>query len=393
MYNFNQNSWYGKFHYKVGNKIYKNDYQAMSAFSKDRKQSLEFVINAPRVWNQDWTVEPDEDLDQLYDNFSMQIAAKYDDIILGYTGGTDSHTILRSFVRCGIRNVRLCKSSSWAANSPQRKDEVSWITGGLSEFGNQLGQLGWSWINQDNHSGMAMTSFNKSKYIKYLEQFEHCDGSWTVNAINPTWDFAVTDVDKNKYLLPSTGKRSVCILGLEKPQLTIIDDWWHLQHVSTHTSLSQFQNDNTDIILFFMDNDAHKIHCKMAWCKLKTIENIVRREKYKYTGENWDWINTAAKHYVEICAGMNQFAIIPLLATSPFKRGNALGNAYMDWMKNYYDLGDMHDTMFQEILQYSIDDDLLNFDKKGPHGIYQKPIPIRPVSDDIVNNTHLVEQN
>jgi len=396
MNNFNKNSWYGKFHFAVGNNTYKNDYQAMSAFSRDRKQSLEFVVNAPRIWDQDWTVEPNQDLDELYDNFSRQIAAKYDDIILGYTGGTDSHTILRSFVRCGIRNVRMFKTSSWAAHSPQRRDEVSWITRGLttSGYGNQLKQLGWSWLNQDTNSEMSMTSFNRNKYIKYIEQFEHLNGTWTMDALNPAYEFAVTDVDKNKYVLPSIGKRSVCIMGMEKPRFTIIDNWWHLQHVSTtYGSLSQFHNDNTDLILFFMDNDAPKIHCKMAWCKLKTIENIVRREKYKYTGENWNWINSAAKHYVEMCRAMNQFAVTQELSTSPFKRGNPLGDAYKDWMQHHFNITDIHDIFFKEMLQYSIDDDLLNFKIKGPHGIYQKPIPIRPVSDDIVNNTHLVEQN
>jgi len=388
---FHKNPLHDKFYFVVGNNIFKNDYIAMREFTKDRTQNLQFVINAPRIWNQDWTVEPDEDLDELYDDFSRKIAAEYDDIILGYTGGTDSHTILRSFVRCGIRNVRLFKTSSWAVNSPHRRDEPNWITQGLKAYGKRLNELGYSWISlyNDNISG-NMSVFNKSKYIKYIEEFENLQGFYSMDALNPTYEFAVADVDPDKYVLPSLGKRSVCIMGMEKPRFTIIDNWWNIQHTSsTYGSLSQFHNDNTDLILFFMDNAAPKIHLKMAWGKLDAIENIVRNQKYQYSGKTWSWINSTEKHYIEICKGMNMRAAVPALSTSPFKRGSILGDEYADWMYNNYNLIEIHDRMFKELLEKNIDSDLLNHKIKGIHGIDQKPIPIRPVSDDIANNRHL----
>jgi hypothetical protein len=50
----------------------------------------------------DWTKEPEETLDQLYDKRVRELREKYDYLILSYSGGADSHQILMSFIRQGI---------------------------------------------------------------------------------------------------------------------------------------------------------------------------------------------------------------------------------------------------------------------------------------------------
>ena len=50
----------------------------------------------------DWSKEPLSTLDELYDARSRELREKYDYLILSYSGGSDSHNILMSFIRQGL---------------------------------------------------------------------------------------------------------------------------------------------------------------------------------------------------------------------------------------------------------------------------------------------------
>lgn len=50
----------------------------------------------------DWTKEPSESLDALYDRRARDLREKYDYLILSYSGGADSHNVLMSFLRQGL---------------------------------------------------------------------------------------------------------------------------------------------------------------------------------------------------------------------------------------------------------------------------------------------------
>jgi hypothetical protein len=61
-----------------------------------------WVFNNDAFKKYDWTVEPEETLDQLYDQRARQLREQYDYLILSYSGGADSHNILESFRRQGL---------------------------------------------------------------------------------------------------------------------------------------------------------------------------------------------------------------------------------------------------------------------------------------------------
>jgi hypothetical protein len=58
----------------------------------------------------DWTVEPKEDLLELYKQRAEQLRNQYDYIILMYSGGSDSQTVLESFTD---NNIHLDEVCSW----------------------------------------------------------------------------------------------------------------------------------------------------------------------------------------------------------------------------------------------------------------------------------------
>jgi hypothetical protein len=63
---------------------------------------VDWVFNDVEFGLYDWTKEPEETLDQLYDKRVKELREKYDYLILSYSGGSDSHNILMSFIRQGI---------------------------------------------------------------------------------------------------------------------------------------------------------------------------------------------------------------------------------------------------------------------------------------------------
>lgn len=51
----------------------------------------------------DWTIEPEQSIDDLYKKRAEQLREKYDYLILMFSGGSDSNQVLRSFIDNGIR--------------------------------------------------------------------------------------------------------------------------------------------------------------------------------------------------------------------------------------------------------------------------------------------------
>lgn len=62
-------------------------------------KSVDWIFNDLEFSSYDWTVEPTESLDNLYDKRAKELREKYDYVILSYSGGSDSHQILMSFIR------------------------------------------------------------------------------------------------------------------------------------------------------------------------------------------------------------------------------------------------------------------------------------------------------
>lgn len=81
------------------------------------KQRVEWDFNNELFRKHDWTVEPEETLDQLYNARARQLREQYDYIILSYSGGADSHNILMSFIRQGLHIDEIVVNTMEKANS------------------------------------------------------------------------------------------------------------------------------------------------------------------------------------------------------------------------------------------------------------------------------------
>lgn len=70
--------------------------------AKQQGADLEFIFNNDVYQHVDWTTEPSSDIYELYKKRAEMLREKYDYLVLMFSGGIDSHTILRSFLDNGI---------------------------------------------------------------------------------------------------------------------------------------------------------------------------------------------------------------------------------------------------------------------------------------------------
>lgn len=99
---FHPNSDKNKFgYYQVGEYRTYSKYDAILA-AKQSGQKVDWIFNDEVYSSQNWSIEPDKSLDELYRLRAEQIREKYDYIVLLFSGGADSHNVLMTFVNNNI---------------------------------------------------------------------------------------------------------------------------------------------------------------------------------------------------------------------------------------------------------------------------------------------------
>lgn len=98
--------------YEVNNTIYLNKYQALENCKDNEWPQWNFHNDAYSQEN--WTKEPEENLYDLYCQRAWQIRKKYNNVILYYSGGIDSHVILNTFVENNIPLDGIIVSGSYS---------------------------------------------------------------------------------------------------------------------------------------------------------------------------------------------------------------------------------------------------------------------------------------
>jgi hypothetical protein len=68
-------------------------------YATQEKKSLNWHFNNDVFDNFPWHIEPEQSLDQLYDQRARDLREKYDYLVLAFSGGGDSNNVLEAFLR------------------------------------------------------------------------------------------------------------------------------------------------------------------------------------------------------------------------------------------------------------------------------------------------------
>jgi hypothetical protein len=88
-------------YYSVEEQIFDSKIKACIYANQTNKEVV-WHFNNDQFSNHDWMHEPEQSLDDLYDQRTRSLRDTYDYIIISYSGGADSHNIVESFIRQGL---------------------------------------------------------------------------------------------------------------------------------------------------------------------------------------------------------------------------------------------------------------------------------------------------
>lgn len=97
-----------KYGWTVGEKLFTNKWQAISYATKNPKLTYHAYCN-DHTWDQaNWTQEPKESITDLEIQHCEYLRKKYKTLVLFYSGGVDSHTVLENFLENKIPLDYIC---------------------------------------------------------------------------------------------------------------------------------------------------------------------------------------------------------------------------------------------------------------------------------------------
>jgi hypothetical protein len=286
----------------------------------------------------DWSCEPSQTLTELYNKRAKNLREKYDYIIVSYSGGSDSHNILMSFLNQGLfvdeivvthmnkamnnyaqvdfdnRSPKYAYSSEYKLQTLPRLEEIKLLSPNTK-------------IKIFDVSDSVFSAFSK-----------RMDESWVHHVreeLNPI------DASRYNYLQFSEfksqldfGKKIAIVLGVDKPivKLDKVTNKFYLcfvDRMANITPIGEYAKDytNTTIEYFYWSPDACDLLCKQAhtivnWLKLHPefqqyfccvpthrmySERILRPLIYKTWSLNWfqadkamfDWHSTFDAWFIE----------------------------------------------------------------------------------------------
>jgi hypothetical protein len=116
--------------YRYAGAEWLNPFEALDLACETGNQLPDIRFEFPAADYIDWTIEPGGTLGQMYAARARTLRDKYDYLLLMYSGGSDSHQMMMSFLKAGVRidEVRTCYPMKWV-------EKVSGGASPLSHFG------------------------------------------------------------------------------------------------------------------------------------------------------------------------------------------------------------------------------------------------------------------
>ena len=305
-------------------------------YSVQVKKPINWHFNDEVFNSIDWSIEPTETLDELYDQRARELREQYEYIIISYSGGSDSHNILVSFLRQGLHvdeviintmdkgtrksteiNINNKENKNAAAEydlqtfprlkeleqiSPTTKITVVDLTDHLFSSLEKTGDGSWILEKREGVNIAGATRFN---YIHF-------------NEIRKTFD---------------KEKRIALIVGLDKPRTWIKDNIFYVgfndraaniitvaEHIKDYT--------NSSVEFFYWSPSCVKMMIKQVHVIKKYVEAFPENRKY------WD-LALLPDNYNKIYRILHERILRTLIYTTWDENWYQADKALKDWYSEF----------------------------------------------------------
>jgi hypothetical protein len=272
-------------YYSCSGIVFETKLQAM-LYANRKTLPIQWHFNDEKFNSYNWSIEPELTLDQLYDLRARQIREEYDYVILSYSGGSDSHNILESFLRQGlfideiITNWALDVSSKFIVNDVKVKD--AWNNN--AEFHlNTKNRLDYI-KNKSPNTRITLLDTSKTILDSLLN---NSNGDW-VNTKNDVFN-ATGAFHWNPLYFSELRKRFdklkriAYVIGIDKPRLIIKENNLYLYFLDKPTGLVPIQENimeysNISTLFFYWSPNSCDLLCKQAHTVFKYIKSFKKSD-------------------------------------------------------------------------------------------------------------------
>lgn len=223
--------------YRVGDKQFFNKASAILDAQKNDKW-VEFDFYDDVFTNANPTVEPTKSLQDIYLERALQLREKYDYLILSYSSGCDSTTILHTFLH---NNIPLDEVFCYGPFSTTQGK--TWANDPLNQ--NRNGSYELLKTSANNYREIDLVAIPYLRELSKYYKFKLTLHDWTNDLVNgfKNQDWVYTETRSR--LAPSTyarnrlhsarshvdlvdkGKKVAFIFGIDKPRVMLVDGSWY----------------------------------------------------------------------------------------------------------------------------------------------------------------------
>lgn len=276
--------------YSVGDLKFESKIEAC-IFAQQTGKEVKWNFNREFFNTYDWSKEPDQTLDELYNARARRLREKYDYLILSYSGGADSHNILMSFVRQGLHIDEIVVNHMSNAWKPfvtlDPTQTASWNTGAEHEL-HTIPML-----KKVQHlipkTKITVLDLSKNLFETFLSAG---DASWVLerteglNPLNVTrFNYAYFSDIRKQF---DKNFKIAMLVGVDKPRVLTKDDHVYIMFNDRAVNIVPVSNHfneytNSTLEFFYWSPDAVDILCKQAHVVKRFIETNPQFEKL------WEW--------------------------------------------------------------------------------------------------------
>jgi len=255
-------------YYRVGNQVFSSKLLALMAGSQSNIHP-EWIFNNNIFDAVDWTKEPALDIDSLYLNRASAIREKYDYVVLMYSGGADSHNVLKTFLRNNLRIDEIVTTWSVEAAKKYVGDPTDRSAANYLAEWNYLLEPQLKYI-ATHYPDIKITVVDSTTDIAnncYCEEdfflFDHFHNLPGMNR----WPALVRKLKE----IGDQHPNSIMLTGVDKPQFNYDKNQLHLFFIDMTTAIKS--QEGVNIEYFYWSADAVNIVKKQCHMVLQYFKN------------------------------------------------------------------------------------------------------------------------
>lgn len=251
-------------YYSVGDRAYRSKLMALIEGTRTNTHPQWHFgdeVFGKVLWDQGKT----ENIMPFYHRRARQLREKYDYLIIAYSGGADSRTLLEAFLDQGLIPDEILVS--WPIKATEGKYQVSTDT---STGANILSE--WDLIIKDdlaflarNYPQITITVSDFSEDI-VGDRAEFFDDDWyNINDhLNPVVYRKFTAMSQQERDVIDAGKRSALVWGVDKPQVAYRDGhlWLYFLDKTANTRSSDESNGRTSELFYWTADMPELVHAQ-----------------------------------------------------------------------------------------------------------------------------------